>query len=74
MGKGADGADDRARGAARTNPLLEPGTVASSWPKPGEPWIQGKDYTDETDFTWMLDEEPHRTRRMAILKKHPEIK
>jgi len=27
-----------------------------------------------TDFEWVFDEEPHKSRRMAILKEHPEIK
>lgn len=26
------------------------------------------------DFLWSLNEEPHRTRRMAIMKAHPEVK
>lgn len=25
------------------------------------------------DFFWTYTEEPHRTRRMAIIKKHPEV-
>ncbi len=25
------------------------------------------------DFQWMTTEEPHRSRRMAILKAHPEV-
>lgn len=25
------------------------------------------------DFKWMTTEEPHRSRRMAILKAHPEV-
>lgn len=25
------------------------------------------------DFLWMTTEEPHRSRRMAILKAHPEV-
>mmetsp|Transcript_26968 Transcript_26968/g.41340 ORF Transcript_26968/g.41340 Transcript_26968/m.41340 type:complete len:371 (+) Transcript_26968:139-1251(+) len=40
----------------------------------GDDWVQGKTYTDKPDFTWMDGEEPHRARRMEILKKHPEIK
>jgi sphingolipid delta-4 desaturase len=27
----------------------------------------------EADFLWMYTEEPHRSRRMAILKAHPEV-
>jgi sphingolipid delta-4 desaturase len=26
------------------------------------------------DFLWMTTEEPHRSRRMAILKAHPEVR
>ncbi|TFK49349.1 dihydroceramide delta(4)-desaturase [Heliocybe sulcata] len=29
---------------------------------------------DPTDFLWLMTEEPHRTRRMAIMKAHPEVK
>ena len=27
----------------------------------------------KNDFFWTYTEEPHRTRRMAIIKKHPEV-
>jgi len=27
----------------------------------------------ENDFFWTYTEEPHRTRRMAIIKAHPEV-
>ncbi|SPO25395.1 related to dihydroceramide delta(4)-desaturase [Ustilago trichophora] len=30
--------------------------------------------TQSQDFLWMHTEEPHRSRRMAILKAHPEVK
>ncbi len=30
--------------------------------------------TQPQDFLWMHTEEPHRSRRMAILKAHPEVK
>jgi hypothetical protein len=29
---------------------------------------------DERDFLWMMTEEPHRSRRKAILKAHPEVR
>lgn len=28
----------------------------------------------ERDFYWTYTEEPHRTRRMAIIKAHPEVR
>lgn len=28
---------------------------------------------DTTDFFWTYTEEPHRTRRNAIIKAHPEV-
>ncbi|KAF9226402.1 hypothetical protein BS17DRAFT_547255 [Gyrodon lividus] len=28
---------------------------------------------DPTDFLWLMTEEPHRSRRMAIMKTHPEV-
>ncbi|KAI5996446.1 fatty acid desaturase-domain-containing protein [Pisolithus orientalis] len=28
---------------------------------------------DPADFLWMMTEEPHRTRRTAIMKAHPEV-
>ena len=28
---------------------------------------------DPKDFLWLMTEEPHRTRRLAIMKAHPEV-
>jgi Sphingolipid Delta4-desaturase (DES) len=28
---------------------------------------------DLSDFLWLMTEEPHRSRRLAILKAHPEV-
>lgn len=42
--------------------------VGEQWaPKAVEPALDG------TDFLWMMTEEPHRTRRKAVLKAHPEV-
>jgi hypothetical protein len=29
---------------------------------------------DPAEFLWLMTEEPHRTRRMAIMKAHPEVR
>lgn len=29
---------------------------------------------EHDDFLWTYTEEPHRTRRMAIIKAHPEVR
>lgn len=29
---------------------------------------------DPSDFLWLMTEEPHRSRRMAIMKAHPEVR
>ena len=28
---------------------------------------------DPSDFLWLMTEEPHRSRRKAIMKAHPEV-
>lgn len=37
----------------------------------------GKSFTgppqDPNDFLWLMTEEPHRSRRTAIIKAHPEV-
>lgn len=35
------------------------------WPGPPQ---------DPSDFLWLMTEEPHRSRRMAIIKAHPEVR
>lgn len=42
----------------------------------GEEWAPKKvvPKQDPNDWLWMMTEEPHRSRRRAILKAHPEIK
>ncbi|WFD03103.1 hypothetical protein MOBT1_001792 [Malassezia obtusa] len=55
---------------------VTPGKHTPSEPIPGRPWmprVSDKPIPDD-DFLWALNEEPHRTRRMAILKAHPEVK
>lgn len=42
----------------------------------GEEWAPKKVVPEQShdDFLWMMTEEPHRTRRKAILKAHPEVR
>lgn len=35
--------------------------------------IYGQRPRDPSDFLWLMTEEPHRSRRMAIMKAHPEV-
>ncbi|GAA5940515.1 hypothetical protein JCM3775_004817 [Rhodotorula graminis] len=41
----------------------------------GEQWAPNKvePAQDHSDFLWQMNEEPHRSRRMAIMKAHPEV-
>lgn len=36
--------------------------------------IHGAAPQDPKDFLWLMTEEPHRTRRMAIMQAHPEVR
>lgn len=42
--------------------------------KAGDAWLPQKVDQDRSDFLWMMNEEPHRSRRRAILKAHPEVR
>ncbi|GAA6052950.1 hypothetical protein JCM3770_006751 [Rhodotorula araucariae] len=49
--------------------------VGESDKLPGEQWAPSvvEPPQDHGDFLWQMTEEPHRTRRMAIMKAHPEV-
>ena len=38
-----------------------------------EPYVFSKPPQDPKDFLWLMTEEPHRSRRTAIMKAHPEV-
>jgi hypothetical protein len=65
------GAESLAEGkparAPRRTVLVEPTQADDGMHHPGPP-------QDPSDFLWLMTEEPHRSRRMAILKAHPEVR
>ena len=42
-------------------------------PRDGQYDVRGPP-KDPSDFLWTMTEEPHRSRRMDILKAHPEVR
>lgn len=59
-----------ANGPARRKEPASTGTVNGS--ANGTPSAEWKPDEDR-DFFWTYTEEPHRTRRLAIIKAHPEV-
>lgn len=70
----------RSRHTPPSLPSSSPSPVLSS----ADPSDREHDLSEETnkeepfvdpypDFLWMTTEEPHRSRRIAILKAHPEV-
>ena len=48
-------------------------TFATQEPGAGDRYVYPAPPQDPRDFLWLMTEEPHRTRRMAIMKAHPEV-
>lgn len=53
--------------AGEQSPTLRASMKSSTDPAP----IKHQDQNDQ--FFWAYTEEPHRSRRMAIIKAHPEV-
>lgn len=53
-----------------------PTATGASYKLAGEQWVPKMvvPEQDPSDWLWMMTEEPHRTRRKAILKAHPEVR
>lgn len=49
-------------------------SVATTATKEAKPQPASPADDDKTDFFWTYTEEPHRTRRLAIIKAHPEAR
>lgn len=61
------GADSLSEGRSpRRTSVESPTKVDDGKSYPGPP-------QDPSDFLWLLTEEPHRSRRTAIMKAHPEV-
>ena len=59
------GAESLANGRTRR-------TVVQRRPQSSDDLLQPPQ--DPNDFLWLMTEEPHRSRRMEILKAHPEVR
>jgi hypothetical protein len=57
-------------GVKRRNHALPTMTSTSTMTSVGKPTKE----KGQQDFFWTYTEEPHRTRRQAIIKAHPEVK
>lgn len=64
----------RARKEVSPNDSPSLQSISSLSSVPSELEQEEKKFDDPyPDFLWMTTEEPHRSRRMAILKAHPEV-
>ena len=62
------GADSLTEGRPpRRTTLVRPTETDNGISRPGPP-------QDPQDFLWLMTEEPHRSRRQAIMKAHPEVR
>jgi len=59
------------RKEATANGKVNGGTTNGGAVTPGE---RDAIETEYRDFFWTYTEEPHRTRRLAIIKAHPEVR
>lgn len=61
--------------ASSDDESVETEESVSKYARAGEEWAPKvvSPPQDPNDWLWMMTEEPHRTRRKAILKAHPEV-
>ena len=52
---------------------MKAGSDRAATGRPWMPHVSDKPLASD-DFLWSLNEEPHRTRRLAIMKAHPEVR
>jgi sphingolipid delta-4 desaturase len=58
---------------AATNSSTVTSRAKGDSPSPA-PAAEHNDAANKNDFFWTYTEEPHRTRRLAIIKAHPEVR
>lgn len=67
---GAEGFDEGRGDKCKRSPRR---TFATQEQDAGDRYVYPAPPQNPKDFLWLMTEEPHRTRRMAIMKAHPEV-